>query len=138
MSVDSCLVELIVDDRCRCSKPITCDAGLQSPLEYTGGQSPITDTRFIPTTGASSFTLNYEAFTVPDRFFLFNADTNAILFDTGFVGEPGACSNIPDLAVSGPGSGSYVLPVTQGLLNLGIGVDSPCDGTVWQYEVICG
>ena len=122
---------------CRCIKPIKC-GDQQFPLIQSRGHNPITDIRVLPAVGASSFTLDFDMYSVPDRIFLFDADTNEILYDAGFRGDPGACYENPDLPVSGPGQGQTILQTPQGLKNLGVGLDSPCEGTAWTYNVTCG
>ena len=120
----------------RCPQAIQCNT-TQTPISVAGGQSPITDMRLVPTGGVKQYTLTYDAFTIPDRFFVTNPIDGSVIYDTGFTGTPGTCDNIPDLVVSGTGAGSKTIAVPKGAPAIAINVDSPCTGTAWTYSIAC-
>jgi hypothetical protein len=108
---------------------IMCSAGQSS-----GGQG---EESFVVVLGstAGTVTLDYDAYSVPDRFRVsYNGVT---VIDTGLVGDSGNYDG-EDVVTAGPGSGSasFFKPA-DGPTFAVVTVNAPYSGTAWEFNLGC-
>ena len=121
---------------CRCPQLVRCSVS-QENLEFQGGQASDTDFRIFPTTGITSYTIIFDTYNIPDRIFLIDADTQALIYDFGYRGNSRSCRDRPDIVSVGGGEGSMTFQVPVNQRRVAVGVDSPCEGTAWTYTITC-
>ena len=108
-------------------------------------QSSIVDMRYIKTqywVGTMEF--KFTSYSIPDRFRVIgvHADSRVgetILYDSGYRGEAERtpCGYITAADLSGPPSGSVRIVKPEGVIEIKVTVEAPCEGTAWQYLLGC-
>lgn len=88
--------------------------------------------------GLGPISLNYNTFSIPDRFVV--EFDGVIVIDTGYVGDASYNGDLTALSlptVTGPGKGKATFLKTTGTETLTVTVYAPLAGTVWEFEVQC-
>lgn len=122
----------VVEDECPTTPPEPCNAETES-----GGEGVTTTVHSLGVAGPTSFVLDFNALSQPDRFQVFYE--GAQIHDTGWRGDPGY--DDPDgnpITPTGPGLGSATIAVPAGTsMEITVVVTGSGAGTVWDYLVNC-
>lgn len=115
---------------------IACGAG----TTYTGG--PAMPSTYLITLGSDlgNVTLQYEAFSVPDRFVVEFDGLTAI--DTGYRGDTSFQTDLNNALgeftpILGPGAGSVTFSKTTSTSTAIVKVFAPLGGTLWNFNLGC-
>lgn len=116
--------------------------GVTTP--YSGGQTYPTIQEITLGSGTGTVTLNYNAFSVPDKFVVVFDGVEVI--NTGYRGDAGeqaaldaalATYGAPSETIAGPGSGSANFVKSTATTTATVYVYGPMAGTAWQFTLEC-